>query len=247
MGTFGNNPWGQTQWGGAGAGGSNGGGANSVIPQTATITTSTPVIWSNGNLFNGWLLLGTALPTGATGTSYPSVTLWGNMPPQPLPQWIMIPIVGGVIDQNTTVFQSIYLDPPGCRYVAYWLDTNKNTISPAGGASPSLFDITTASYVITQPYLLIPASPNIIPAPQNPSAPVASYLKGESYAMPANEIPQGTVDGSNTIFTVSHTPNYLMFFVDGQLQAPGTYISQGTSIICSVPPAIGSLLTAIIF
>lgn len=246
MGTWGNNPWGNTPWGGGGTGGGGGGFTQTAgQPQTAHITTSTPVLWSNGNLYNGWLMLGVAMPTGASGNSYPSITLWGNMPPQPLPQWIMIPIVQGQIDQNTSVFQSPYLDPPGCRYVAYWLDTNKNVIYPTSGTAPSLFDITTGSYVIQQPFLAIPATPNIIPAPQKPGM-VSPNSSGEVFSTPTYEIPGGVVDGTNTVFTVSRVPSFLMFFIDGQLQAPGTYAVTGNIVSLSIPPTVGATLTAML-
>jgi hypothetical protein len=38
-----------------------------------------------------------------------------------------------------------------------------------------------------------------------------------------------------------------MFFVDGQLQAPGTYAVNNTNVSLSVPPTVGSVLTAMIF
>lgn len=247
MGGFGNNsPWGNTQFGG----GSGGSGQNftqgSGPPQTTKVSTATPVLWSNGNLFNGWLMLGIALPTGAAGSSFPSITLWGNMPPQPLPQWVMIPIVQGQLDQNTSVFQSIYLDPPGCKYVAYWLDTNKNIIFPSGGATPALFDIAQGSYVIQQPYLATPSTPNVIPAPQLPGS-VASTISGNVFATPAYETPTGNIDGNNRVFGISRVPNVLMFYVDGQLQDPNTYGVSGATITLTVAPVVGSILTAIIF
>jgi hypothetical protein len=110
-----------------------------------------------------------------------------------------------------------------------------------------LFDITTGSYVIQQPFLTIPATPNLIPAPQKPGSVAASSSGGEVFSTPTYEIPTGVVDGANTVFTVSRVPNFLMFFVDGQLQAPGTYAINGLNVSLSVPPTVGSILTAMIF
>lgn len=230
-------------------GGINWGGAVSTpggqVP-SATLSTVAPVLWANGSPFTGWLLIGIAMPTGAAGSSYPSATLWGQSPAQPLPQWIMVPIIAGSIDTYTSIFYNTYLDPPGCRYVAYWLDSNRNQIYPALNVAPLLFDITSSPYTITQPTLTAPSSPNNIPAPQGSNS-VASSLSTQTYAFPSQETPLGTVDGSNAVFTLSRAPNFLIFMVDGQVQDPTTYTVANTTVTLNVAPTLGAAVRAIVF
>lgn len=62
-----------------------------------------------------------------------------------------------------------------------------------------------------------------------------------------NETPSGTVDGSNTTFTLAHTPvsGSLMLFRDGQLMKEGDdYTLSGNTITFSTAPASGSVLLA---
>jgi hypothetical protein len=56
----------------------------------------------------------------------------------------------------------------------------------------------------------------------------------------APEIPSGTVDGTNAVFTLSSTPyspTAVLVFVDGLAQPPANYSVSGTSLTFVTPPA----------
>jgi hypothetical protein len=133
-------------------------------PLTAAISGSP--IWSNSTPFDGYLYLGLTLPQDANG-QWPTLTFAAQNPPQRLPIWTVVPIVAGVFDQNTKVWQNSTLDPPNTQYVAYWYDLNKRRIFPAIGATPTPFTIATDPYPIALPTLTIPSTSANYPVPDD--------------------------------------------------------------------------------
>ena len=130
-------------------------------PATATITPSTTTVkWSNTKNFNGWLALGLAVPTLAS-IPYPTISTDAASPQIRLPIWITVPIVDGVMNQNTSVYLTTSIEPPSCQYVAYWYDINFALIS---GPS-ALFTVTSSPYTITVPTLTIPVAAVTGPTP----------------------------------------------------------------------------------
>lgn len=60
------------------------------------------------------------------------------------------------------------------------------------------------------------------------------------------EAPDGTIDGSNTIFELSQTPTNLKLYYDGKFQRLGThYTLEGKTITMITAPAAGKLLDAV--
>jgi hypothetical protein len=62
-----------------------------------------------------------------------------------------------------------------------------------------------------------------------------------------DEVPSGTVNGSNTSFTLSHTPKFLMLFLDGLECRGGSgleYTISGTTITFTTAPETGGTLRA---
>ena len=65
-----------------------------------------------------------------------------------------------------------------------------------------------------------------------------------------NETPSGTIDGSNNVFTLAHTPNQtsipLMLYVNGARQASGgvDFTLSGATITFVTPPEAGSVIFA---
>lgn len=62
-----------------------------------------------------------------------------------------------------------------------------------------------------------------------------------------SEIPSGTVDGINQVFTVAHTPNptaSLQVYLNGLLQhgSGSDYTFSGTSITFTIAPLVGSMI-----
>jgi len=63
-----------------------------------------------------------------------------------------------------------------------------------------------------------------------------------------NEVPSGTINGSNTSFTLAFTPQYsgaVQLFLDGLFLTNGTdYTVSGTTITMTTAPAVAQVLTA---
>lgn len=171
-------------------------------PRQASIKSTSRVEWSDGSPFNGFLLVGLALPT-VSGYTYARTFLGNTGKPQRIPLWTKIPIDTGVYDNAAKVFFNADLDPPNTRYSAWWYDHNNRQV--AGPAS--LFEVTTDPHVLATPTLTVPSVPITLPAPQVdiPADPVnfAAYVYGE--------IPTGTISGTNgadgnPTFTLNYTP-----------------------------------------
>lgn len=125
-------------------------------PRKAQLTGA--VQWSDGSNFDGYLLLGLAIPTNGEGV-WPTVALGSAFPRQRLPQWVLIPIKDGTFDATTKVFFNGDIEPRGCQYGAYWYDINGRKLAPAGAATA--FDITTDPYVISVPTLTVPSAGSV--------------------------------------------------------------------------------------
>lgn len=114
------------------------------------------VRWSNGELFDGYLMIGIAPPVGLADNK---VQYFGSLSKQQLPQWCRIAIISGVIDNVSRVFQNASIDPPNSRYAIYWTDRAFNVLyTPV-----ALVTIATDPYQITVPTLTAPTAPTIIP------------------------------------------------------------------------------------
>ncbi len=215
-------------------------------PQTAKVTTSTNVTWSSGALFSGYLMFGVALPTDSLGAQWAQLNLYGTS--QRLPIFTIIPIIEGVVDQNTSVYLTTQLDPPNTRYVAYWYDNTWKLIYPfPSGTIPSPFSVTTQPYIITQPTLTVPTVPTgaEIPAPQTDDSTTGSgpipYAAFDEFVL------TGTADGVNTIFTIPVTPLIsAAIFIDGQKQDQSTYTRSVTVVTFNTPPTSGASVTALV-
>lgn len=122
------------------------------------------VEWSDGTPFDGRVMIGIALPT-ASGVDYATVKLENTFPGRPRPKWAIIPIKNGQFDQNLKVIFNADLQPPGCRYVAYFYDNNGYLIAPSPPAS--MFDITADPHTMSVPTLTVPTGPVTGPEPES--------------------------------------------------------------------------------
>ncbi len=216
------------------------------LPQTAKLTSTSPIVWSNGATFTGFLLVGMALPNNAQGVQYASVNLFGVNPPQRIPTWTLIPIIQGQFDTSAGLFLSASVEPPSTKYALYWLDSTKTQIFPAVGVPPTLVSVTTDPYVITQPTLTLPAAPTAVPAPQTTfSTPNGGFPP--SYVTGVPETLGGTVNGVNCVFTISRNPLLAIIIVDGQIQDQSSYGRVGTTVTFITAPTTGSSVTAYLF
>jgi hypothetical protein len=129
-----------------------------ATPRTATLS-GTPV-WSNGNLFDGYVLLGIALPSG-----YSYACPIGSWPNAQVPTFTKVPITAGVFNASVMAYYNADLEPPNCRYAAHWYDAQDTLVS---GPS-AIFDITASPHAITLPTLTAPSAS--ITAATPPTAP----------------------------------------------------------------------------
>ena len=217
-----------------------------VGPTSTKLITSTPVTWSDGSLFSGYLLLGLALPTDSATTQWAYVNLYGTS--QQLPKWTVIPIIEGAVDNNTSIFPNTQLDPPNTKYAVYWYDNTWKLIYPfPAGTLPSLVTITGATYTITQPTLTAPtaATADLTPAPQTGDG--STIANTQIYAIPVEYTLTGTADGVNTVFVIPVEPKvFASIFIDGQKQDTSTYSRVGDTVTFNTAPFAGSSITGLI-
>ena len=95
-------------------------------PRKAQLTGT--VSWSNGEAFSGFVLIGIALPSSGD-YSYARVSLQNQYPPQRLPLWYRIPIVGGQYDSSARIYYTEDIEPPNTRYAAWFYDVHNRQIA----------------------------------------------------------------------------------------------------------------------
>jgi len=116
--------------------------------RTSKADSSTTLSWSDGNLFQGYLLLGLAAPTGR-----PSVELSSYIGIVEIPIFTLIPITDGKYHQATEVFYTTDLTPPNTTYFAWLLD---KTGTQVGSVSTS-FTVTTNPFTPPSFTMTVPA------------------------------------------------------------------------------------------
>ena len=217
-----------------------------VGPTSTKIVTSTPVTWSDGSLFSGYILLGLAMPIDSNGVQWASIRLYGTS--QQLPQWTVIPVIEGVVDNNTSIFPNTQLDPPNTKYAIYWYDNTWKLVYPfPAGTIPSLVTITGATYTLTQPTITAPTSPTAAetPAPQD----IPDYTSSDvTYAIPTEYTLTGTANGTNVTFTIPTSPIvFACIFLDGQKQKEGVdYTRIGSTVTFLTAPTSGSQVMGLV-
>ena len=96
--------------------------------RTAKASNATPVTWSNGDLFDGYLLIGIATPSGRPGVAVAGYD--GVVEP---PIFTVIPITAGEYNQAT---------PPNTKYYAWLYDKTNTQV----GSISSVFTITSTPF-----------------------------------------------------------------------------------------------------
>lgn len=188
-----------------------------AAPRKSTLTGT--FSWSNGELFAGYVLIGTGMPVtpGANPTAYTSLKRFELGYNQRLPQWWLIPIVEGIIDPGSKLYYNADLEPPTSKYYAWWIDAAGKIIS-----GPSIgFTCTTSSTAVPTALLSIPDSPTNPPVPGAVAVPAVD----SQIAFVDAEVPTGTIDGVNRTFTLAYTPEppgSLQYYLNGVLLQPAT-------------------------
>lgn len=116
--------------------------------RTAKADSSVVLSWSNAELFQGYLLIGIAAPTGR-----PSVEVSSYVGIVEVPIFTLIPVVDGKYNQATEVFYTTDLTPPNTTYFAWLLD---KTGTQVGSVSTS-FTVTTNPFTPPSFTMTVPA------------------------------------------------------------------------------------------
>jgi hypothetical protein len=170
------------------------------VPNKAKITTAATVKWSDTQLFDGFLLLGLATPTGHDKLSIDGLRV---------PLWTRLPIVDGVVDEQSRVWFTNEIEPPGSRYSDFWYAANKQLIASGG----TVFSINADPYTITVPSLPVPTAATAPPTPEVPPSVVTQTIL--TFTLPTIETPIGTINGVNATFTLTKAPQRLIVYKNG--------------------------------
>lgn len=121
----------------------------------------TPLQWSNGTNFNGFLLIAFVPSTGAGGT-YTEVDFGHADPAEKFPQFAVVPIQEGLYNSSLGLYYNEDMSPPGSTYIARYYDTTKRLI-----AGPTVAFSVTSDPITTIPSvtLTVPTSGGTAPTP----------------------------------------------------------------------------------
>src|ERR1043165_6335145 len=108
--------------------------------QSAQITSNSDVVWSNGALFNGYVLVSAVLPGTRT-----QATLKDTSPVLRVPVQTRVAIREGKYDSDVRVWFTNSLVPPGVTYNAKFYDSDDQLVATLGGT----FTVTADPYVLT--------------------------------------------------------------------------------------------------
>lgn len=133
-------------------------------PQSATLNQATTITWSDGDLFNGFLLLGLVMPR--SGDRWAEVDLGGQSPAERIPIFTRVPITDGKFDNTVGVLYTSSISPPHTQYAAWYYDAS--TYPPREIAGPSTF-FTVSTPTLTPPILTL-TSPTPGNQPPTPDA-----------------------------------------------------------------------------
>lgn len=173
------------------------------VPQSATLSQSVTVTWSDGTPFNGFLLIGLVYPT--SGSEWAEVDLGGQSPGERLPQFQRVPIVNGQYDNSVGVLYNSSISPPNTKYVAWFYD--QSTFPPRQICGPTSF-FTVTSSPLTPPTcsLTIPTAGTEAPVPDGDSEgrPVTMICTGGYYTLTyASTIIPDLANGINQALTAT--------------------------------------------
>ena len=151
-------------------------------PQSASLSQSVTVLWSDGSLFNGFILIGLVYPTN--GSQWAEVDLGGQAPGERLPQFTKVAIVNGKFDNSVGIVYTSSISPPNTQYVAWYYD--QSTYPPRQICGPTTF-FTVNTGTVTPPTctLTSPTAGTEPPSPDGSSqgTPVIMICTGGYYTL----------------------------------------------------------------
>lgn len=183
--------------------------------QRAKLLTAANVAWSDGEPFDGFVLMFLSLPL-----TYDKAFLESSGGFR-IPTRVKVPINAGELSPQVRLHQTGTISPPNTRWTDLWYDTSGRQI-----ATGSLHTIDTDEYTLTPPTLTAVTAPSTVDA----SGFVANLLTTPTF--PLHEELSGTKDGVNKVFTVSTSPlSWLALWRGGFKLVEGTdYTRNGTTV-----------------
>lgn len=125
-----------------------------AYPSFATLTGT--VTYSDGvTLFDGWVLLLLAFPSG-----YTYATVGDQLVPQQVGDHIRVRIQNGVYDGSARIYFNTSIQPPSTKYVAYFYDNENTQLGVT-----ALFTVSSSPYTISVPSMTKPSATAVVPTP----------------------------------------------------------------------------------
>lgn len=123
-------------------------------PSVATLAGT--VKYSDGTtLFDGWVLLLMAYPTG-----YTFATVANQLYPQKLADRLQVRIQQGVYDTSAKVYYNASMEPPNTKYVAYFYDN-----AGVQQGVTALFTVNSNPFTIAVPSMTVTVATVVVPTP----------------------------------------------------------------------------------
>jgi hypothetical protein len=128
---------------------------NPPLPRISTFYNTTQIVYSGGQPFTGFILIGIVSPTNGAGTTtYMPSTLGYTFPDYPLPTFTRASVINGYLDGISGCYYNADMNPPNTQYVAWYYDENGTQL-----AGPTAFY--TVSTPTNQPPLLTLTTPTV--------------------------------------------------------------------------------------
>lgn len=132
--------------------------------RSAALTYSSDIEWTSGEKFEGYVLLGIAMPEDADDEAWPTMGRVSDNPQTRLPLWIPVPVTNGQYNDLIKVIWNEDIDPPNTKYAAYWYDLSGKLVNTD---TPALFVIDEDPYTLAPPTLTSPTAAVTPPTPQS--------------------------------------------------------------------------------
>ena len=204
------------------------------------LVSSSPIKWSDGTLFNGYVILIMALPTQGT-QQWTNVALRNSLPKLKCPQRVKVPIREGVYDTYTMLWSTDSLVPENEVYSCWFYDDTDQLIAIGSqlfaiiaGTTPN----TTIPYTLNPPTLPAPTAATTYPQPGSaPNTQVQTVV----YGAPIRENVSGTMNGVNTAFTIgSATYSVVMILYNQTVLTAGVQYTLSGANLTMIAPYIPS-------
>lgn len=177
-------------------------------PRIGKFSQSTTLTWSDGTLFNGFFLVGTAIPT-LSGTAFGGVYYGNSGLSEPLPRFYVVPVSEGKYNEVCGLFYNADIAPPNSTYYG-WL----YTMNGPGGLKRQVAGPTTAFTVSSDSFTPPALTPTITVAASSAPDPDVSITPSTvvtTELLLTMESPAETPNGVTTAFTFTAAPQVVIY------------------------------------